>query len=83
MMTSVLYVTLSRHGAGQQRNADCDDRKHMAAALFGLTELTRNFVHRAGPEILAAMLPPKHEHVVLLRLSPLQASLYHSCVQVR
>ena len=35
---------------------------------------------RRGHEILRSVLPPKFEHVVFLRCSPVQRSLYDYCV---
>lgn len=44
--------------------------------------MTRDFIHRAGPEILEAALPPKAEHVVLLRLTPRQEEYYKAYLEV-
>lgn len=47
-----------------------------------LQAITQNFVHRVGREQLIRDLPTKHEHVVLLRLSPAQEIIYNAYLEV-
>ena len=42
----------------------------------------RRFIHRIGPSILNADLPPKREYIVLLQLTPLQKAVLRAFVQV-
>lgn len=52
-----------------------------ACQLSVLADLTGDFVHRRGPELLARDLPPKTEHVLLLRLAPAQQEMYQIFLQ--
>ena len=55
--------------------------RHRSHVLHTLLE---GFVLRRGHEILRSTLPPKSEHVLLLRPSPLQGVLYnHAMEQVQ
>ncbi len=47
--------------------------RHRSHVLHTLLE---GFVLRRGHEILRSSLPPKYEHVLFLRPSPVQAALY-------
>ncbi len=45
-----------------------------------LHSLLQGFVLRRGHEILCELLPPKFEHVLFLRPSPVQAVLYNHII---
>ena len=55
----------------------------MYQMLSVLQTITEGFVHRIGPEQLFKDLPPKSEHVVLLRLDPAQERMYKAYLEVR
>lgn len=54
----------------------------MANALSNLSILSEEFIHRHGPELLEKSLQPKMEHILLMRLSDLQHTLYELYIQV-
>ncbi len=54
----------------------------MNRRLKNLEDLTSDFIQRKGPEVLLKQLPPKHEHVLLLRLSLVQELVYLKYLQV-
>ena len=54
----------------------------MAKALSNLTILSEEFIHRHGPELLEKSLKPKVEHILLMRLSDLQHTLYELYIKV-
>ena len=54
----------------------------MNIALSKLGELTRGVLHRKGEEVLQAILPAKHHHVIQLRLTPAQQALYQLFLEV-
>ena len=54
----------------------------MAKALSNLTILSEEFIHRHGPELLEKSLKPKVEHILLMRLSDLQHTLYDLYIKV-
>lgn len=62
--------------AGQEREATREQKRDMYKQLSVLQMLVRHYVQRFGDEILTRELPPKREHILLLRLSPLQRRLY-------
>lgn len=62
--------------AGQNADASANQRKQSALTLSVLHGIVGDIIHRAGPDLLARELPPKVEHVLQLRLSPLQEELY-------
>lgn len=62
--------------------ASAAEIRHMNDQLSILQAITQNFVHRVGREQLIRDLPTKHEHVVLLRLSPAQEAMYHAYLEV-
>lgn len=65
-----------RKHAGNQKDASPADKREMYKKISVLHSLLRTFVHRCGPELLRQELPPKQEHIVLFRLSPVQDALY-------
>ena len=48
----------------------------MYKQLTVLQVMVKDYVQRFGDEILTRELPPKREHMLLVRLSPLQRRLY-------
>ena len=68
--------------AGQSADARPEDRKEMAEVLSNLAYLSEEFTHRHGPELLEKTLKPKVEHILLMRLSDLQHTLYELYIQV-
>jgi hypothetical protein len=56
------------------------DISHFDISHFGLT--LQGFIHRAGPELLEADLPPKTECVVTLCMSPAQRMFYEVLLEV-
>ena len=56
--------------------------EHMNRQLSILQAITQAFVHRVGREQLIRDLPKKHEHVVLLRLSRAQETMYSAYLEV-
>lgn len=68
--------------SGQRRDASKQQVEHMNTQLSILQAITSNFVHRVGREQLIKDLPAKHEHVVLLRLSPAQERMYAAYLEV-
>ncbi len=62
--------------SGQEREASDEQKREMYARLSVLNTMVRPYVQRFGDEILTKELPPKREHMLLLRLNPLQRCLY-------
>lgn len=54
----------------------------MNQQLSILQAITSNFVHRVGRDQLIRDLPIKREHVVLLRLTEAQETMYQAYLQV-
>lgn len=54
----------------------------MYKQLSNLQIVVKDYVQRFGDEILTDELPPKREHMLLLRLSPLQRRLYKVLLSV-
>ena len=69
--------------AGQRMDADEKDRRQMNQALSVLADTTAGMLHRKGEEVLEALLPMKHHHVIHLRLTPHQERLYMAYFEVR
>ncbi|KAK9810003.1 hypothetical protein WJX72_003200 [[Myrmecia] bisecta] len=68
--------------AGQKKDSSAAERREMAKNLSVLHDLTSDFIHRKGPELLQLELPPKLDHVLLLRLHPLQSKLYAKYIKL-
>ena len=54
----------------------------MNSRLSVLHGITKDFIQRQGPDLLAKVLPPKVEHVILLRMAPVQSRAYQEYIKV-
>ncbi|GLC42501.1 hypothetical protein PLESTB_001104800 [Pleodorina starrii] len=63
---------------GQQAEATRQERMASNKRLAVLNDITADFIHRAGPEILEKELPPKSEVVLLLDLNDRQREYYEA-----
>ncbi|KAJ8015899.1 hypothetical protein DPEC_G00001480 [Dallia pectoralis] len=61
---------------GQCVDSTPQDLRLMRYRSHVLHSLLEGFVQRRGHDVLREQLPPKEEHVILVRLSPLQRALY-------
>ncbi|KAM8830465.1 helicase ARIP4-like isoform 2-T3 [Synchiropus picturatus] len=61
---------------GQCVDSTAPDIQLMRYRSHVLHSLLEGFVQRRGHDVLKDHLPPKEEHVILVRLSPLQRALY-------
>ncbi|KAF0036794.1 hypothetical protein F2P81_012106 [Scophthalmus maximus] len=61
---------------GQCVDSTPQDMQLMRYRSHVLHSLLEGFVQRRGHDVLKDQLPPKEEHVILVRLSPLQRALY-------
>ncbi|XP_044066730.1 helicase ARIP4-like isoform X4 [Siniperca chuatsi] len=61
---------------GQCVDSTPQDIQLMRYRSHVLHSLLEGFVQRRGHDVLKDQLPPKEEHVILVRLSPLQRALY-------
>uniref|UniRef100_H3CKL3 RAD54 like 2 n=1 Tax=Tetraodon nigroviridis TaxID=99883 RepID=H3CKL3_TETNG len=61
---------------GQCVDSTPEDIRLMRYRSHVLHSLLEGFVQRRGHDVLKDQLPPKQEHVLLVRLSPLQRALY-------
>lgn len=61
---------------GQCTDSTPQDKRLMRYRSHVLHSLLEGFVQRRGHTVLKAQLPSKEEHVVLVRLSPIQRALY-------
>ncbi|XP_076132128.1 helicase ARIP4-like isoform X1 [Alosa pseudoharengus] len=61
---------------GQCVDSTPEDLRLMRYRSHVLHSLLEGFVQRRGHDVLRSQLPPKQEHVILVRLSPLQRALY-------
>lgn len=61
---------------GQCIDSTPEDRKVMQGRAHVLHDLLSGFVQRRSHAVLKASLPPKTEIVLLIKLSPLQRTLY-------
>ncbi|XP_034027632.1 helicase ARIP4-like isoform X2 [Thalassophryne amazonica] len=61
---------------GQCVDSTPQDIQLMRFRSHVLHSLLEGFVQRRGHDVLRDQLPPKKEHVILMRLSPLQRALY-------
>lgn len=61
---------------GQCVDSSPADVKLMKERVYVLHSLVKGFVQRRSHTVLRASLPHKEEHVLLLRLTPLQRALY-------
>lgn len=62
--------------AGGFRDSSAADVRVMKRRTHLLSRILQDCVHRVGPEVLRAELPPLTEFVISVRLSPLQRQLY-------
>eukprot|EP00884_Botryococcus_braunii_P023067 jgi/Botrbrau1/9444/Bobra.0252s0067.1 len=67
---------------GMHRDAEYRDKKAMYKQISALHSSLEHIVHRRGPELLRKELPPKQEHIILFRLSPVQDAVYTAFTQV-
>ncbi|XP_073418640.1 helicase ARIP4 [Dendrobates tinctorius] len=61
---------------GQCTDSTPQDKRLMRYRSHVLHSLLEGFVQRRGHTVLKAQLPSKEEHVILVRLSPIQRALY-------
>ncbi|XP_059177576.1 helicase ARIP4-like isoform X2 [Physella acuta] len=61
---------------GQCMDSTNSDKKIMRHRSYVLHNLLEGFVQRRGHTVLQLSLPPKTEHVFLVRLSPIQHKIY-------
>ncbi|XP_053325165.1 helicase ARIP4 [Spea bombifrons] len=61
---------------GQCADSTPQDKRLMRYRSHVLHSLLEGFVQRRGHTVLRAQLPSKEEHVILVRLSPIQRALY-------
>ncbi|PNH06474.1 hypothetical protein TSOC_007164 [Tetrabaena socialis] len=61
---------------GQEAQAEQKERLASRKRLVVLNDITKDFINRAGPEILEVELPPKSEVVLLLDLNDRQREFY-------
>ncbi|KAH9492981.1 hypothetical protein Btru_022815 [Bulinus truncatus] len=61
---------------GQCVDSTSSDKKVMRHRSYVLHNLLEGFVQRRGHTVLQVNLPPKTEHVFLIRLSPIQRKIY-------
>ncbi|XP_063064925.1 helicase ARIP4-like isoform X2 [Engraulis encrasicolus] len=61
---------------GQCADSTVEDLRLMRYRSHVLHSLLEGFVQRRGHDVLRSQLPVKEEHVILVRLSPLQRALY-------
>ncbi|XP_028849328.1 helicase ARIP4-like isoform X2 [Denticeps clupeoides] len=61
---------------GQCVDSTAEDLQLMRYRSHVLHTLLEGFVQRRGHDVLRSQLPPKQEHVILVRLSALQKALY-------
>ncbi|XP_012938191.1 uncharacterized protein LOC101863187 isoform X2 [Aplysia californica] len=61
---------------GQCMDSTVQDKKVMRHRSYVLHNLLEGFVQRRGHTVLQLSLPPKMEHVFLVRLSPIQRKIY-------
>uniref|UniRef100_A0A2C9JT34 Helicase ARIP4 n=1 Tax=Biomphalaria glabrata TaxID=6526 RepID=A0A2C9JT34_BIOGL len=61
---------------GQCMDSTSSDKKIMRHRSYVLHNLLEGFVQRRGHTVLQVNLPPKTEHVFLVRLSPIQRKIY-------
>ena len=54
----------------------------MNSRLSVLQSITKDFIQRQGPDLLAKVLPPKVEHVILLHMAPVQSRAYQEYIKV-
>ena len=54
----------------------------MNSRLSVLHGITKDFIQRQGPDLLAKLLPPKVEHVILLHMAPVQSRAYQEYIKV-
>jgi transcriptional regulator ATRX len=67
---------------GSTRNSNSYEVRMMKEATFKLqNRLLDKIVHRKGPDVLQAELPPKHEYVIKVRLTDYQSALYNSALE--
>jgi transcriptional regulator ATRX len=67
---------------GQAIDSTDEDVAEMRKRVHVLWDMLKCCVHRADYTVLAKYLPPKHEFVILVRLSPLQVALYSRYLDV-
>ncbi|XP_076304273.1 helicase ARIP4-like isoform X2 [Tachypleus tridentatus] len=66
---------------GQCLDSTPRDRKQMRYRAHVLHSLLEGFVQRRGHLVLKSILPPKEEHVLLVRMTPIQRKLYNTLVR--
>ncbi|KAG2500773.1 hypothetical protein HYH03_001535 [Edaphochlamys debaryana] len=66
----------------QTKKASASDRRRANIHLQLLRDATDAFIHRAGPEILEAELPPKSEVVFLLDMNERQREFYRGYLEL-
>lgn len=67
---------------GQYQNSFPGDIQMMKARSYILHKLLDGCVQRLDISVLAKMLPPKHEYVLYIQLTPLQIDLYKVCYMI-
>ncbi|XP_022237825.1 helicase ARIP4-like isoform X2 [Limulus polyphemus] len=66
---------------GQCLDSTPKDRKQMRYRAHVLHSLLEGFVQRRGHTVLKSSLPPKEEHVLLVRMTPIQRKLYNALLR--
>jgi transcriptional regulator ATRX len=66
---------------GQATDSSDEEVAEMRKRVHVLWEMLKCCVHRCDYSVLAKYLPPKHEFIISVRLSPLQVALYKAYLE--